>query len=161
MNQGQETDGSKEDLAPSGSGETVLVPDLVRHSLRRLLARQWPDVESNGELRLALRDACDRARNAGLRAEQLLLVLKEAWYELSERQRLLGVDADSAALARVVTACIEEYYQGPRVRPELGRGGATSAGAGEGRLAHRTLRSVDGEQLSPPLRIPNDSHLTR
>ena len=146
MNRGQETDGSKADLAPSGGSEMVLVPDLVRHSLRRLLAREWPDIEANGDLRLALRDACDRARNAGLRAEQLLLVLKEAWYELSERQRLLGVDADSAALARVVTACIEEYYQGPRVRPELGHGSATGAGVGEAHPTPRTWRSAGGEQ---------------
>jgi hypothetical protein len=43
----------------------------------------------------------------------LVLVLKEAWGELPERRRLPRSDTD-AVLARLVTACIDEYYGTPQ-----------------------------------------------
>ena len=132
MRRRDETWGSKADPMPSGSSESEHLPDLVRRSLRGLLAQTWPENEPKGDVRLALRDACDRARKEGLRAEQLLLVLKDAWSGLPERRQLPRVDTD-AVLARVVTACIDEYYLTPRTGPERGQGRPLHSEAGHGR----------------------------
>lgn len=109
--------------ADRSSEAAPLLPELVRRSLRSLFVEQWPAPEPTGDLRLALRDACDRARHDGLRAEQFLLVLKAAWHDMPERRVLPHIDAD-AVLARVVTACIDEYYHSPPAGQQLGNGRA-------------------------------------
>lgn len=81
-------------------------------------ARQAPgraDVPPAGELRAILRRTCDAARAEGLRAEQLLLVLKAEWRRLPP-ELLAWRDADADRLARAITFCIAEYYapHGPR-----------------------------------------------
>ena len=86
--------------------------ELLRGALRRVLSDNWQEAARKDDLRQALRDACEWARRESLRAEQLLLVLKDAWRELPERRHLPHVDADDL-LAAVVTACIEEYYRSP------------------------------------------------
>ena len=118
MRRRHENGGPQADLTPNPDGEAELLPDLLRRALSGLLGQRWPN-EPDGDLRLALRDACDRARNDGLRAEELLLVLKDAWRELPERRGLPRVDPDEA-LARVVTACIDEFYHSPRREWQLG-----------------------------------------
>jgi hypothetical protein len=64
---------------------------------------------SNREVRELLARACDTARENGLRAEHLLLVLKESWRELPEMRCLNRSEAEDA-LSRTITLCIEEYY---------------------------------------------------
>jgi hypothetical protein len=58
---------------------------------------------------------CERARRDGIRAEHLLVVLKESWRELPERADLPRFEADEA-LGRVVSACINEYYLDPKIQ---------------------------------------------
>lgn len=105
------------------SREPIRLTDLLRDVLGRLLQDEWRDDAPKGDLRIALRAACDQARNDGLRAEELLLVLKDAWRDLPDRRALPRIDTD-AALARVVTACIDEYYESPRKVQQLGDGPA-------------------------------------
>jgi hypothetical protein len=114
------------------SSEAVLLQDLLRRSLSHVLAEPWPEDASGADLRAALRDACDRARNDGLRAEQLLLALKEVWRQLPERGRPLHIDSD-AILARLVTACIDEYYDSYPTKPELSHGQLLRSEARQGR----------------------------
>lgn len=135
MGRRHQTCGPKAGPTPNSDDETVIVPDLLLRTLRCLLTESLPVQVTQGDLRLALRHACDRARDDGLRAEQLLLVLKAAWRELPERQQLPQVEAD-AALARVVTACIDEYYQSPPAARGLSQRGACLA-AGHGQADFR------------------------
>jgi hypothetical protein len=61
-------------------------------------------------LRRALRLLCDDARRRGVRAEQLVVAIKQAWGSLPESRWRPGDDRGTAFLQRVVTVCIEEYY---------------------------------------------------
>ena len=56
-----------------------------------------------------LRHVCDCAHEQGLRAEQLLIVVKAAWRELPESRETARFD-EQEALAHVLTRCIEAYY---------------------------------------------------
>jgi len=61
-----------------------------------------------------LRQTCDAAREHGLRAEELLVILKQSWHHLADTQFADRHDAD-ATLSHLVTKCIREFY-----RPESG-----------------------------------------
>jgi len=67
------------------------------------------DDGSDHEIRTAIQSTCAAARETGVAAEQLLIVLKECWRELPEAQRLLRRDADKTR-DRLVTMCIDAYY---------------------------------------------------
>ena len=108
---------SKADSIPKNDSTDGLA-DLVARTLRHVCAGERPVELRTPDLRLLLRDTCRRACDDGLRVEQLIVVLKQAWRELPERRRLTRVDAD-AALAQVVTACIDEYYQSSGTGREL------------------------------------------
>lgn len=64
----------------------------------------------DGLFRPDLRGACDAARRLGLRAEQFILIVKDAWSE-QWRGRVLSRQQAAFALERVVTVCIEEFYR--------------------------------------------------
>jgi hypothetical protein len=113
------------------------LPDLIRSVLDSLLGSAQPDMQPIGDLRAALRVTCERARDDGVRAEQLLLVLKATWHDLPGRRQLPHLDGD-AVLARLVTACIAEYYDddpnerqraGVRASPSPRRDGPASKSA--------------------------------
>lgn len=91
-------------------GESGALPDLLRQSLRRVLTDTRYSTSDDAKLRVALRGVCERARTDGVRAEHLLIVLKESWRDLPERRALQSYEADDA-LARVIRACIDEYYR--------------------------------------------------
>lgn len=57
-----------------------------------------------------VRPVCDTAREDGLRAEQLLILVKQAWDQLVENHELDRSDSD-VALSEVVTLCIKEFYR--------------------------------------------------
>lgn len=87
----------------SGPGVVAL-----RCALQAQLRGEWPD----GALRRALRLMCDEAHRNGLRAEQLLVVVKDAWRSLPEVSQLPTGGTRERLLSRVVTMCIEEFYGG-------------------------------------------------
>jgi hypothetical protein len=98
------------DPIPRNAREPASFSDLLRQSLHCVLIEQSDREPEEAKLRVALRDLCERARGDGLRAENLLIMVKDSWHELPERARMPRHDADDA-LARVVCACIKEYYQ--------------------------------------------------
>ena len=55
--------------------------------------------------------ACDVARASGVRAEQVVIVLKEGWRAMPEARALPRPAAD-AALERIVSLSIRAYYEG-------------------------------------------------
>lgn len=115
MHQRQQMGVSTADTQPANDGRSEPLPELLRRSLHGVLADERYDDSDEAELRIALRAVCDRARRDGVRAEHLLVVLKESWRELPKQPRLQRPNADEA-LARVVSACINEYYEDRKVR---------------------------------------------
>jgi hypothetical protein len=85
----------------SGAGVVAL-----RSALQAQLRGEWPD----GALRRAIRVMCDEAHRNGLRAEQLLVILKDAWSSLPEVARLPTGGTRERLLDRIVTMCVEEFY---------------------------------------------------
>ena len=47
-----------------------------------------------------------------MRAEQILVVLKELWTTVPQVRRASGREQQGALLQRAVTLCINEYYAG-------------------------------------------------
>ncbi len=64
----------------------------------------------NGEIRRAMRLLCDDAHRRGLRAEQVIVLLKEAWGSLPEVQALSPGEERRETLGRIVSLCIDEFY---------------------------------------------------
>jgi hypothetical protein len=62
------------------------------------------------EVRVALRAVCDDARRRGLRAEQVIVSLKEAWAAIPEVSVLPPGSRRQEVLSCLVTLCIDEYY---------------------------------------------------
>ena len=73
---------------------------------------QFADVASGQgtELRNALRQVCADARRSGLRAEQLLVLIKDVWSGLPAGiARVPSLHGDER-LNYVITTCVDEYY---------------------------------------------------
>ena len=76
---------------------------------------QLADVSSSQHthLRTSLRQVCTDARRSGLRAEQLLVLIKDVWSGLPAGiARLPSVHGDER-LNYVITTCVDEYYAQP------------------------------------------------
>jgi hypothetical protein len=59
---------------------------------------------------MALRQVCMDARRAGLRAEELLVIIKDVWSGLPAGvSRLPSVHGDER-LNYVISTCVDEYY---------------------------------------------------
>jgi hypothetical protein len=62
------------------------------------------------ELRVALRQVCTEARRSGLRAEQLLVLIKEVWSGIPAGiSRVKSMHGDER-LNYVISTCVDEYY---------------------------------------------------
>lgn len=86
--------------------------DALRIAFEHVFHDDRPDKrpESEDELRLVLRDACVRARQQNVRAEQLLVSIKQIWAALPAPRIQADTTATDSALARVVSLCVDEYY---------------------------------------------------
>lgn len=69
-----------------------------------------PSREGDAALDLAVRALCDEAHRVGLRAEEMLIVLKQAWTHLSATRAAHLGDRDGDVLRHVVTSSIEVYF---------------------------------------------------
>jgi hypothetical protein len=98
----------------SGTGQIVNLDDLAMRMLQRLVhltvRGDGSDGHADVELNEMLRRACRAARHAGLHAEQLVIVLKDAWIRVPATARHQGRDVQ-AAFDRLVTLSIDEYYR--------------------------------------------------
>lgn len=70
-----------------------------------------PD-EDDPELALALRQAVKEARNRHIRAEQLVVSLKQVWDALPQARHAIDREAQAQARQRLITLCIRAYYRG-------------------------------------------------
>ena len=95
----------------------------LRASLERIF--QDPHLQSadasaaaRRELRAALRQVCTDARHLGLRAEQLLVLIKDVWSGMpAGLSRLTSTHGDER-LNYVISTCVDEYYEGEAIERE-------------------------------------------
>lgn len=85
-----------------GERARMFEPVLRRHAESPL---------TSTELRRTLRPLVRAARDAGDTIEQLLVVLKRAWGDMPEARRAGTSQERARPLERVVTLCIEMYYE--------------------------------------------------
>lgn len=88
-------------------------PGLSAESLQALEAAMFTYAATGtapSSLEPALARIAAEARAKQLRAEQLLIALKDVWYALPSIGRAGTVDEQNAILQRVVTLCVRAYY---------------------------------------------------
>lgn len=64
------------------------------------------------EANAAIVSLCNGARHDGWAAEQLLMAVKDACYSSPEIAHLTSTSERDAFLAKIVSACIREFYEG-------------------------------------------------
>jgi hypothetical protein len=114
----------------------------LRHSLElvfqdvRLQTADAPPSQLTG-LRESLRTVCAEARRSGLRAEQLLVLIKDVWMGLPAGiSRVQSVHGDER-LRYVISTCVDEYYGDSTARGSDASGRSIDAAAdtvGEGEV---------------------------
>jgi len=97
------------------------VRDLTRRVLRRVLAGTRRGSSLGAGVKEEVREACDAARDNGLHAEDLLVLVKQSWRDVSDADFIAGevsIAPSSAAQARrdqvlteVITMFIREFYR--------------------------------------------------
>lgn len=70
-----------------------------------------PDV-ANPELSRVLRHVVTEARNRQIRAEHLIVILKNVWDSLPDAQYAIDREAQVQVRQRLITLCIKAYYGG-------------------------------------------------
>jgi hypothetical protein len=106
-------------------GESTIVN--TNHRLRTSLEMVFQDAHlqtadatpnAHRELRSALRQICEDARHSGLRAEQLLVLIKDVWSGIPAGiSRVRSMHGDER-LNYVISTCVDEYY-GNQAEEEL------------------------------------------
>jgi uncharacterized linocin/CFP29 family protein len=90
-------------------GTAALNPVTVEE-LRGALSRSLKAGNHGDELKDLLVRAAAEAREKGIQAEQLLLVLKDIWYSLPNLAPHPGNDTQTRLLQQLIARCIQEYY---------------------------------------------------
>ena len=79
-------------------------------ALRSTLAKSVSQGNHADELRELLCRAAGEAREKGIQAERLLIVLKDIWYSLPGVAHGIANDVENGLLQDLISRCIHEYY---------------------------------------------------
>jgi hypothetical protein len=79
-------------------------------ALRVVLARSITNGNHQDDLRDLLCRTAAEAREKGIRAEHLLITLKEIWFSMPALAAGSANDVDNALLQELISRCIQEYY---------------------------------------------------
>ena len=79
-------------------------------ALRSILGRSIQQGNHDDDLHGALCRAAAEARQKGIQAEQLLVILKDLWYSLPQLARASSPGIHTALLRELISRCIHEYY---------------------------------------------------
>jgi hypothetical protein len=93
----------------AGDGATK-IRDLTTRMLREVAWDRRHGRKPDGNQIEELREVCNAAREQGLHAEDLLIIIKQSWTQLTEAQLLERLDADET-LSHVITRAIVELYR--------------------------------------------------
>ena len=104
--------GSSVEPRASDASEHLHLREMIRAASQAALRSLHSDgaAEERDGARTAFRECCALARTRGVRVEQLILMIRDGWYRLPELRGVPRLDA-VVSRARVVTLCIEEYYE--------------------------------------------------
>lgn len=80
-------------------------------ALRDVLGRAAREGRHDAELGDVLERAAAEARERGVQAEQLLILLKGVWRSLPEVNAADDDDGQKALLQELISRCIEQYYR--------------------------------------------------
>jgi hypothetical protein len=104
---------------PLDSRNSESTPGNANRRLRTSLEMVFQDSQlhnadasasAHRELRAALRQVCTDARRSGLRAEQLLVLIKDVWSGMPAGiSRVKSMHGDER-LNYVISTCVDEYY---------------------------------------------------
>jgi hypothetical protein len=97
-------------VATPQSAPDAPLPATATGALRCWLDAHRREPASQVEVHRAMRLVADAAHRGGVRIEQVILTLKDAWATLSAAG---PVGAGRELLDSVITACIQEYYDRP------------------------------------------------
>ena len=89
---------------PSLDNETI-------SAVRAALAQYVRSSDQSAELGTTLHRVADEARDKGISAEHLLIVLKNLWSSLPEVRDMQKAVERERLKMKIVTACIEAYYR--------------------------------------------------
>ena len=101
--------------AYAGEGTSGGVNRRLRTSLQIVFqdaGTQFADVvpPQRPDLRVALRQICSDARRSGMRAEQLLVLIKDVWSGLPGALSSAPSVHGDERLNYVISTCVDEYY---------------------------------------------------
>jgi hypothetical protein len=97
-------------LVPTDKDHALaLVDDLLTQALRSATAPASPHRTTTTPMTASLAEACRLARVCGVPPERLIVMLKAVWQRLRDVPFATRDDAQ-AALDRVVSACIRDYF---------------------------------------------------
>ena len=105
-------------LADAPSPSRSSIPDSTISALRELFLRmiRTESMRADGtaragdDVRDALRVLCADARLHAVRAEQLVIAIKQGWSSLHQEHPRPRVAGPDVLLNHVITLCIDEYY---------------------------------------------------
>ncbi len=95
---------------PTITGSTRLMSHATASAIRHALRALGNERVEDARLRRAAAAACEDARTAGLRVEQMLVAIKEDWAAHPEVCRLPHGRTRSDVTNRFITLCIRQYY---------------------------------------------------
>jgi hypothetical protein len=97
-------------MAFNRNPNSAALDPVIVAELRAVLSRSLKAGNHGDELKGLLTRAAADARQKGIQAEQLLLVLKDLWYSLPQLATLPGDDVQTRLLQQLISRCIQEYY---------------------------------------------------
>ena len=89
---------------------TASLPAEALDAMRRAMVAYTERPGESAGLRTALRAVAVEAQRRHIRAEQLIIALKQVWHAVPEVQQASTQQEQDRLLDRLITACIEEYY---------------------------------------------------
>ena len=93
----------------SSSPRRQLSPEAIG-SLEAALQKYLVGEPEGAALQPTLREISAEARERGIHAEQMIVLLKDLWFQLPEIRSAAPGDQQPEMLQRAVTLCIREYY---------------------------------------------------
>lgn len=94
--------------AATGPGYSALTTPALRTALQAHLRAQH--ARESPELRRFATIVCREARRRGLRAEEVVVLLKQTWLSLPESTHP-GRAAHAVLVEQLISLCIEEYFR--------------------------------------------------
>ena len=97
-------------MAPDSTPDEPELSQATIDALQAALQKYLVDTDQVTALQPALRRIASEAREKKMRAEMLLILLKDVWFGLPQIRRMPEGEGQNRLLQRVVTLCIREYY---------------------------------------------------